>query len=103
MAYNGWTNYETWLVSLWIHNDEPMYKYWRSQTEIAGNEARRDTTPDDVLTPHEVAIYNLAEQLKDEISSHCTYPIEPGVALDLMRAALTEVNWKEIATELHNE
>jgi hypothetical protein len=20
--YNGWTNYDTWLVALWLHNDQ---------------------------------------------------------------------------------
>ena len=24
--YNGWTNYETWNVALWIDNEEPMYR-----------------------------------------------------------------------------
>ena len=29
--YNGWTNYETWAVNLWIDNDQGSYTYWREQ------------------------------------------------------------------------
>ena len=25
--YQGWTNYQTWAVGLWINQDEPMYRY----------------------------------------------------------------------------
>ena len=25
-TFNGWTNWETWNASLWINNEEPMYR-----------------------------------------------------------------------------
>ena len=28
-TYNGWANYETWLVALWIDNDQRLYQLAR--------------------------------------------------------------------------
>lgn len=33
MDYNGWRNYETWNVALWILNDEPIYNLAREIAE----------------------------------------------------------------------
>ena len=27
MSYNGWSNWETWNLALWIDNDEPKYRF----------------------------------------------------------------------------
>ena len=44
--YNGWTNYETWNASLWIGNDESMYRLAVSYVEQArrfGQKVRYDS------------------------------------------------------------
>jgi len=98
--YQGWSNYETWCVSLWIDNEEASYKYWRA-------EARRHrlTAPssanvrDGIWTEVEAIRYGLADQIRWEITENA--PIsEPIVYSDLLAAALQEVNWVEIAETL---
>jgi len=32
-TYNGWTNYETWNVALWIQNDEGLYDLAKNFTD----------------------------------------------------------------------
>jgi len=33
--YNGWKNYETWNVELWIQNDEGLYSLARNPSDYA--------------------------------------------------------------------
>src|SRR4051812_8317451 len=86
--YNGWTNYETWVVRLWLDNEEPSYRYW---TEQARHWHGR-----------EGAACSLARQLQGELTE--ASPVtEPTVYSDLMNAALDEVNWLEIAESYLDE
>ena len=34
MSFNGWTNYETWNVALWMDNDEPTYHIARTSKDF---------------------------------------------------------------------
>ena len=51
-TYNGWTNYETWNVALWIENSEGLYNLARRsysyQDFVRRNCEEGDTTHDGV-------------------------------------------------------
>ena len=96
-TYNGWTNYETWCVALWLDNEASSSAYWREQAEEccrAAPESRR--VHEWGFTPHETARMALAQRLEEDIHEADPLP-ESGLYSDLLGAALSEVNWYEIA------
>jgi hypothetical protein len=40
-TYNGWPNYETWNVMLWMDNEEPAYRYYRARVESVRQAGKR--------------------------------------------------------------
>ena len=101
-SYNGWTNYETWVVNLWMDNEEGSYDYWREVAEdVYNNEAEEQKH----FTKMEDAVAILADRLKDyhedakqEILERSG--MESSVWADLMGSALCMVNWREIAEHI---
>lgn len=93
-TYNGWTNYETWAVKLWMDNEEPSYRYWQSETVAAWDRNEGD----EHFTHAERTAFDLADVLKSEHED--ALPELSGFAADLLNAAFGEVNWDEIATSL---
>ena len=95
--YNGWSNYETWCVNLWLENEEPSYRYWRDQARLYAAYA-----PDSSLVWNEdysirdAARRMLADQLKAKVTDQSPLG-KPAVFSDLLQAALDEVDWDEIA------
>ena len=85
--YNGFKNYETWVVALWLDQDET---YWREEAQACYDNSFNDL--DD-------ARYHLSALLKEQHESMAG-EIEAAVFSDLLNGALSEVNWDEIATGL---
>ena len=99
--YSGWTNYETWLVNLWIGNERGSYEYWREEAQSVWNEA----TPGeyDWQTCEQQATYALSKRLGEELDENMPEEIQKalgGFYSDLLNAALSEVNWEEIAEHM---
>lgn len=87
--YNGWTNYETWLVKLWMDNDQGSYLMFQEQAE----EHYRRNGMDDIS--------DLADSIKEAHEE--MLPEVEGFAAGLLNAAMSEVNWYEIAESLLND
>ena|ERR1035437_8799548 len=93
--YNGWTNYETWNVALWMDNDGN--EYWRERAE----EVYEASNKDESFSKEERATLNLADEMKDSHEENT--PTITGVYADLLNASLSEVNWHEIANNYIEE
>lgn len=96
-GYNGWTNYPTWAVNLWLSNDEPLYNETRERArQIMFNENNRKVRAD--WTVEEAARYYFADNLKEWVTDELAPDLGASFAADLLGWALGEVNWDEIAT-----
>ena len=89
MAYNGWSNYETWNVKLWMDNEESSYRYWNETANQLGRHC----------SDKDKAVGKLSTYLKDHYEE---YKPDLGASVwsDLLGAALSEVDWYEIAESL---
>jgi len=98
--YNGWTNYETWAVALWIDNDYGSHTYWRQEAARHVKDSPKcQMVRDGLWTTNEAARFSLADQLKEE-TTDAAPDMEPSVYSDLLRAAFDSVNWSEVAQNL---
>ena len=95
--YNGWTNYETWCVNLWLDNDEGSSDYWRERAREAYEETNEDDDADTRRDEAAEALRGELESAHDDMLDELAPSINGTVFSDLMRASLSEVNWGEIA------
>lgn len=87
MSYQGYKNYETWAVSLWLSNDQGDYDFW---LESANDIIERDGMKDSAYTLSQY----MSEHFQDE-----HFPLDEGLYSDMLSAALQEVDWLTVAEE----
>lgn len=83
-SYNGWTNYPTWCVNLWLGNEEPLY---REALDYAKWHADKSADPRN----------GLASSLKRWVCDDLSPDLGASFPADLLSYALGEVDWYEIA------
>jgi hypothetical protein len=83
-SYNGFVNYSTWLVNLWLMNDE------YSEEEVRRMVDASDDTRE------------LASELQSWIEEQNPLQ-ENGMWTDLVNSALQEVSWQELAENYFEE
>jgi hypothetical protein len=80
--YNGWANKETWLVHLWLTNDQACDAAWRAVAAEIGEP------------------YRLSAVLRGELEDGATDLQQTGLYADLLTTALRRVDWEEVARHL---
>lgn len=93
-TYNGWKNYETWNVALWIGNEPGTYEAAREMTQAAYDATDEDQTHAERL---EEAASDLSRQIQEWVESEMLPDLGACMASDLLNAAMSEVDWYEIA------
>ena len=81
--HNGWSNYKTWIVNLWLTNDEETY-----------NELKEIIKSKEDITQESNPYFQKAEFIKDIVWD--ILGEDEGLKADLIGSALEDVDWLEI-------
>ena len=101
-GYQGWTNYETWACKLWMDNDQGTQEYFHKMRDRI---LRHPTYQNEFMPKESRKVHELAEALKAEHEEQAERFMgnQASFFADIFNAALSSVNWHEIAESLIEE
>ena len=97
MSYNGFENYETWSVHLWLTNERQMYDLICSFVGHAKHLTEVEDDKQSILSRDEQIKNHLAAMIRTVVESGNPLNEDGSLYRDLLVAALSDVNWFEIA------
>ena len=83
-TYNGWSNRETWLASLWLTNDESLYSQLCAAKKLEESEA--------------IQAEWLAERVYEQLDWY-TEDQDASLWVDMLRTAFNRVDWCEVVNK----
>ena len=96
MSHNGWSNYETWVVNLWLDNEQGSHEYWREVARDLYQQEVENYSAGQPLSVQEETMSSLSTALKENHEENMPTS-NADVYADLLGAAMSEVDWFEIA------
>lgn len=92
--YEGWKNYPTWCVNLWLTNDEGLYREALGVVRTAIASVHHGDRP---CTLEQATRFDVEDAFKEWVEERGMFDDVGGFAADLGGWALAQVDWREIA------
>ncbi len=89
-TYNGYANYETWLVNVWIDNEQDSIDFWVDAAKHYYNKAKETK----FFTRQEEAVFLFADDMKEYFEDNIPDSTEiGGLYADMLHGCMTVVDW----------
>lgn len=103
--YQGYKNYQTWAVALWIGNEYNLYRHWQNRAEeikAVVEDGDCDQVQAEIWTAEQGARFLLADEIEADMKSH---PLADAATMysDILNHTMSQVDWQEVADSILEE